>query len=1446
MEKILGIDLGTNSIGWALRNTCLQGNQIEKFGVLTFKKGVGNGKTGEFSYAAERTKKRSTRRLNQSRKYRLWATLEHLITEGYCPLSIEDLNRWRYYSKEEANKINTGGRVYPIDNLAFDAWIKLDFDGDGKPDYKSPYQLRHELASVKMDFNKEENRFKLGRALYHIAQRRGFKSSRKGVDETKEKEFNDNEAIDLQYSEKKKNKVITDYFTNELYKDAKTIGSLFALLENDNVRIRENITQYAIRENFKDEIKYIFQKVQDLGFDHPIYKKLVETGNNKNDGRIFYRRPLRSQKGLIGRCTLEPSKFRSPISHPSYETFRAWSFLNNIKYKDKNDNNSYWKQLPLELRQEIFQKKFFRKKTYFPFSEIVDFVNDKSRNWLLNYNPKTTVTGCPVSGRLKEIFGEDYLNLKIEKQEFTKLSKNYYNIEDIWHVLFNYEDLEYVREFAENKLKLDEEKTKQFIIAWNILPVGYGMLSINAINKINNFLEKGLIYTEAVLLANISKIVGIKLWQENESLLVKEISNVIAENRHQKILLNIVNNLIAKHKNLEINEKFGYKDNNYKLLESDLNDIQSMIEEVFGPKRWKEILKDEQLNIFSTIKECYQYYFISTGQKRRDIEGKRHFEIQISGNKYYKSDSGYYRLPRLIDTLSEFLISNFNILDKSLDKIYHPSEINIYPPAKAEKDGIIKLGSPKTGSFKNPMAMRTLHELRKLINYMIETNQIDNETRIVVEIARELNDSNKRWAIETWQRQREAENQEFSKAIELLLIDNKNIKANPQNKNDIDKLRLFYEQGDNEVLPPLIDSKYDNVKKSNIQKDSSIRWGGLGKKLIDKYRLWVEQGYQCLYTGRIIKLTDLFNENVIDFEHTIPRSISFDNSLSNLTLCYSDFNRNVKRKQYPTQLPNYENDTNEHTAILPRLEKWKLKIERIKLQIDFWKTKSKKAADKKWKDDAIQQRHLWQMELEYWQKKIETFTITEITTGFKNSQKTDTQLISKYAFHYLRSYFEKVDVQKGTITASFRKILKLQPPDLKKDRSKHSHHAKDAAVLTLIPVSVKRDEILKNHFESIEKNIEFNYIPYKEFKREYIWNIDDTILINNITNDQSLTPSKRKIRKKSKEQPNSGVQKTIWATGDSIRGQLHKETFYGAIKPAKKDEYGVFMRDKNGKYIQEEKVRYVERVPFKYKSNNADAGFKTLDEIKKLIVDDGLKQQIEKQVNLAGGLKEAFDKGIYLLDKNNNPHGNKIRHIRVWSNISEPLSIKEQTYKSKNEYKNQYLVANATNSYFAIYKTEDKSEFDYRNLYEVAKVLSINSINSPSELFEPLKISTYKKKKVELPLVYVLSEGLKVIFKTSPFEKLEQLNSKELIKRLYVFTNFEKDGRLNFKFHLEARMKFDEIFKDSEIDFEYPKPTLRLSYSKYDFLVEGFDFKIRPDGEIIWLKTRRQFKLNSN
>jgi len=349
--------------------------------------------------------------------------------------------------------------------------------------------------------------------------------------------------------------------------------------------------------------------------------------------------------------------------------------------------------------------------------------------------------------------------------------------------------------------------------------------------------------------------------------------------------------------------------------------------------------------------------------------------------------------------------------------------------------------------------MRTLHEMRKAINHLLKEGIITEDTRIVVETARDLNDANMRWAIEAYQREREKENKEFEAVIRDLYNNTDRTITN----DEIDKARILIDQYE---IPEKGEIKI--VEDQQKSKKKLIEKAEKYSKDVTKYRLWLEQGCRCIYTGKIINITDLFSDGRVDFEHTIPRSISFDNSLANLTVCDAHFNRNVKKNQIPSQLSNYDD-------ILLRIQPWKEKVEKLKDNVDFWRAKAKKAQEKTIKDNAIRQRHLWQMELDYWQNKVDRFKMEEVTSGFKNSQLVDTRIITKYATHYLKSVFNNVEVQKGSVTANFRKMLGVQSIDEKKSRDKHSHHAIDAAVLTLIPPAAKRDKMLKLFYEIDEK-----------------------------------------------------------------------------------------------------------------------------------------------------------------------------------------------------------------------------------------------------------------------------------------------------------------------------------------------------------------------------------------
>ncbi|SHL79951.1 type II CRISPR RNA-guided endonuclease Cas9 [Flavobacterium xinjiangense] len=1449
MSKTIAYDLGTNSIGWSIREDQKEGNQILNAGVITFNKGVGEEKNIEYSLAASRTGRRSLRRRYQSHKYKLWSTLEILITSGYCPMTIEELDLWRKYTKGI-------GRKYPVNAVLFNNWIKLDFNNDGKPDYTSPYELRSELINQNLDFTLEENRHKLGRVLYHIAQHRAFKSSKKvQSDDSKEVK---KEIIDEEYigAEAPKVAAFTKFILSLGIEIKETVGATFYDAETKGIRIRENLQQYVVRKQLQQEIKSIFD-FQVLSFDALFGKEIAKSS-------IFWNRPLRSQKGTIGKCTLEPNKYRCPVSHPEFEVFRAWSFLNNIKFRNKQENDSQWTKLPLEIKEAIYQKLFLgRLKADFEFSEIIDFVEkyNQHRNWELNYKAKTNVAASPVSARLQAIFGENW-KLFTHNTTKTRINKKgiahniTYTIEDIWHILFSYDDEEEVERFASENLELNEKQTKSILLLWFKMPVAYGMLSSTAIKNINVFLQKGLIYTEAVLLSKIPSLLK-ETWANNEDFLISEIGNIIDTNREEKKDIAIVNNLIAKYKSLELEEQFGYKNVQYKLDLSDKNDVLDTCIENYGAKTWEGLdEKIKELRI-KKINDFYQKFFSNS---KRD----------------------YFKSPHLLDTLKRFLDDNFNLPKNELNKLYHPSQIEIYPPAKEQyykhlDQSLTLLDRPdKTGAFKNPMAMRTLFELRKLTNYLIITGQIEQETRVVVEVARELNDANMRWAIETYQNRRREENKEFALAIVEILEEFPNSKANPESNEDIDKFRLWLEQIEDDTTN---DGKSEYTKyewantKSKVYKAVSS-----AKEMIDKYRLWREQSCKCMYTGRPINMFDLFSENNTDFEHTIPRSISFDNSLANLTVCDFAYNRTIKKNKLPTSLENYENDTTingkYYTAIKPRLIDWEKKVESIKNNIEFWKKKSKQASDKEFKDKAIRQKHLWKMDLDYWQNKIHRFTTEEVTIGFKNSQLVDTQLISKYAFHYLKTVFNKVEVQKGSITAEFRKIFGVQDPNEKKSRDSHSHHAKDAAILTLIPSANKREEILKKAYSYYESNYkQYTETPYKGFSRNHIDEINDNTLINNIANDQRLIPANKKVRasakivyfkdnngNKIKDEEGNPISK--YAKGDSIRGQLHKETFLGAVKLLKKDENGKAIRNENGNFILDD-TKYVTRKSLVYKKNNDSPGFSKLEEIEKCIVDKNLFQIIKKQVETAGGFKEALTDGVWMYsterkDKDgkivkNAEKINKIRRIRVFTADKNPPIIKKQTHQTEKpivflenrDHKQNYYATSGDGYLYLFYEgaVKGKLERDYE-CYSLLEVSKLNKIKATT--LEDLLPKLKTVKNTEIPLRAILKSGQKVFFFKENMDELKELPKNELMKRLYRILYFEKDGlkkdggikrdgRIQFKFHSEARQDTKLENAESSLDFENPHPKLRLSKGNFDFAIENKDFTINADGTIKWL-----------
>lgn len=1350
-QKILGLDLGTNSIGISVRNTQISGTvdqQLEYFSSIIFPSGVGTGKSGEFSYAAQRTAYRSSRRLHQSRRYRIWRTLEVLINHGFCPLTMDELDQWRTYDKATGQK-----RQYPIEAYQFEQWVRLDFDSDGIPEYSSPHQLRAELMERQFDFSDTTERYKLGRALYHIAQHRGFKSSKGELLKDQESISNGEEyeiSDQLKKSEEKLAKGLVEYMEQN---DCPTVGCAYYHMEKNGIRVRDNKELQAVRSQYEQEIKAIFEFQEQLDCTGEFYTHI--TSRKKGEGSIFYKRPLRSQKGTIGKCTLEKNKSRCPISRPEFEQFRAWTVINNLRYKTSDDTGKAVRELPLELRKRLYENHFVRVSN-FTMKDVLKWLQKMDNSIReLNYDDKTSVSGSPVCAKLRDLLGDNWQQATLSG----------YDYEELWHVCFDADKEEdsFVKEFAKNHLHADDEITKKIVSLWGKITTDYASLSLKAIRNILRMLQEGYIYSDAVLLAKLPDIFG-NNWDKVKNAILNEYPCIKAHIEDNRLVSKVVNNLIADYKILEPEDQFAIQNTDYTLDNSDWDAIQKMTIKTLSYKYWKQLSKEKQDALLQNIGEAYQEFFHS---HKRDYVNSLHLDdalIQLIETNFMDYVQPHYA---------------HKILEHR-DILYHPSVVNIYNPSirRTIVDGdIIRsvklLDSPATNVFRNSVVMRVLHQLRNTLNELITQGIIDeSDTSVVVETAREMNDANWRAAINKYQRDREKENAKYRQ----------------------------------DLMQYMPESKITSTD-------------------IDKVRLWEEQGKRCLYTGRNITMSQLLNHE-FEIEHTIPRSISFDDSLANKTICDTAFN-GYKNNRFPSELLERE-------AILQNIKPWIDKIKSLEKQIITQRNNSKSAATKEAKDRAIINRHVLEMELAYWRDKVSRFTVKkdEWKDSFRNNQLNDTRIITKYAYHFLKTVFGDVTVQRGEMTANFRKALGVQSLEEKKNRDLHSHHAIDATILTLIPTNTKRDKLLELFYQKEELQRLGKIEEYQQVEHEYnkalkscdikgienvVSYIENNIIIRHQSKDQTLTPARRRQRVRGKVVTDG--QNVRWITGDSLRGSLHLETWYGAVAMPKLDANGIMMRDERGNIIPDtDNIKYVVRCPLKYKESATASGFKTWEELEKVIVDKALYELMRNQ-HLGLDFKTACEKGIYMLDKDGSKI-NRIRHIRCFATTTNPVSVKAQTYRSKHEHKQQYWAKVGDLSYMVKYQSEDGkvTQFVPYSLYAISQNRKYG--------LEDIPQSILGKKQEHLNLTYALRSGMSVLLYQNHIDELKGMPNNDLSKRLYTIQGFESPALVKLIHHLSAK-KDNQLGKGESIkDWGQLPEKIRCGISTLKFLVAGIDFDI--------------------
>ena len=1393
MTKILGLDLGTNSAGWAIRDTNAIDNQIIDYGVITFDKGVASEKGNEFPKVQKRTESRGKRRNYQAEKYRKWALLEFLIENGMCPLTLEELDAWRKYSKMESRK-------YP-QSEAFTNWLRFDFNGDGKPDFHLLGKDSHESYYVFRAFVIEEE-FKsvfqnnpeiLGRVFYQLVQRRGFR----GRDEEEAKTMLEGSS---------KNGTAGRNEIADFIEKYKTLGAALYHFQKEKscefskARIRQ---RYNLRKDYEDELRQICTIHEISDNDYKVLWKA-----------IIWQRPLRTQKGIVGKCIYESNKKRVQVSHPLYEEYRTWSFINNLKVHPPQGL-----ELETYLAKKIYPL-FYRASGDFKMEVIRKQLAKDGAIMEAKFSDKTKVVSAKLLNSFNDVLGVDWkekygwYDIHNRENQTVKKNKKSYNFEDIWHVLTTFDGQENLKSFAIEKLGLEEEKAEKF--SKLKLNKGYSTLSLSAIKKIVPFLRRGFLYSQAIYMANLYKVLGSE--KINEELIdhfANEVKEIIDADRKERKLNSIVNGLIQD----ELNSEYKYAIEEERVLDqSESNAINDKILDVIGVSTWENDFSDEEKRIaYKYIADKYMDFLKKPINSRKEV-----FVIQ----------------PTLHEQIWKFIKTTYEVDNERKKFLWHPSEQDEYVAANeyqelsiGNKKVFIKetevkkflekheeaefggrslrlLGSPEPISkgFKNPMALKTLHKLKHLINYLLQTGKIDEDTRVVVEIARELNNANMRKAIEQYNNEREKENDSYRKEI------------------------LEY-----------------NIK-NNTRLDEQ------DKTLIRKLRLWHEQDKKCLYTGKTIRITDILNGENFDLEHTIPASISFDSELKNLTLADVNYNRNVKGKKFPAQLGNYDEVLNNIESIFGKrteetkkvkgvektIVKWS-KIEELKEQFAEWKNKASYASDKGYKDYCIQNSHLVKMKLDYLKAKLQTFTVNEYKAQWRNSQLRDTQIITKYALPYLKTVFRKVSVEKGSVTDAFKEIYSVKLTGDKKDRSVHSHHAQDAAILTLIPPFYDRDRILEKYF--IEKEIDINrcYLDkpkeWKGFKASFIVGIQDDVLINNISESKTTLATYKVVRKRGKKVwLDAEKTRPMLAKGDTIRGQLHGESIYGAIKLPLRNENNQILFDDDKNMLLSEQPVLVIRKDLVYKKDANSSGFKTLEEIEKVIVDKDLFAMIKDQVEKASDFKSAMEKGLYMLDKKGNKV-NQIRRIRCIEKMKYDTAVKvhKHTEESEKEYKTYTLAKNGENALCLFYKSDKGRGMQILSIGDVAGLKFISDKQYFEEPhFNQIEVGKGKNKEF-IPLHAILRTGIKVLFYKSSIEELKSLSDQEISKRLFKIYQFESDGRMKFKHHLAAGIDTDlkKLHKeDKSFELDKEQVFLRLTRGEWNFAVDGKDFEMKLDGTI--------------
>lgn len=889
MKKILGLDLGTNSIGWAVVNEAeteedkkeLVGIECAGSRIIPMDSSIiGNFESGNsVSQTAERTQLRGNRRLRERCILRRERLLRVLNLLGFLPEHFErELNRYGKFTTDSEPKIawrkSSNGKFEFIFQDSFNEMLEdfhkrqpeLTADGKKVPYDWTIYYLRkkaltqaitkEELAWILLNFNQK-------RGYYQLRGEEEDEKSNKqveffalkvvSVEDTGEKKGTDTwynvhlengwiyrrpSNVPLDWVGKVKEFIVTTDVNNDgtpkIDKDGNVKRSFRAPKEDDWTLLKKK-TEKDIGSSQKTVGTFIYDSIL-ANPQQKIIGKLVRTIERK-----FYRDELKQilEKQKEFHVELQDKELYTACCkelYPSNDAYR--NSINNRNLKDLLLDDIIFYQRPLKSKKSLIAN--------CPYEELSYM--DKETGELKHATIKCIAKSNPLFQEFR--LWQFVKNLRIYQREKEVNGKLQIDVDVTAELLKSEDDYTELFDWLNTRKSIKQDT---LLSSYFKFKKGKGKAEYPYRWNYVEDKEYPCNETRAELLS------GLKKCGVDEKVLTSEME------------MSLWHILYSVDDKIEIGKALKKFEKKHSLPET-FADVFEKIKPFkkdygsYSEKAIKKLLSLMRMGKYwnyNTIdaKTKDRIQKIITGEYDENIKNRvREKAINLTQNSHFQG---------LPVWLACYIVYDRHSETKEISKWASPADIDSY------------LKTFKQHSLRNPIVEQVIKEtLRTVRDIWKQVGQIDE---IHVELGREMkNPADKRKTIS----ENIKKNENTNLRIKAMLAEFANPalgieNVRPYSPSQQDILRIYEENALDNLSND--DKDFDFVQK--ISKSNQPT-----KSDIIRYKAWLEQKYCSPYTGMPIPLSKLFTP-AYEIEHIIPQSRYFDDSFSNKVICEAEVNK---------------------------------------------------------------------------------------------------------------------------------------------------------------------------------------------------------------------------------------------------------------------------------------------------------------------------------------------------------------------------------------------------------------------------------------------------------------------------------------------------------------------------------------------------------------------------